>query len=83
MWGERRLLASLPSLALCFSASFQTFCLTVRAYFNTQKYGLFCSLVVTDGKDENGFKLEKIGPTFSKFKAMPAKITQNIEGIVL
>ena len=22
----------------------QTFCLTVRAYLNTQKYGLFCSL---------------------------------------
>ena len=28
-----------------FSASFQTFCLTARAYLNTQKYGLFCSLV--------------------------------------
>ena len=27
-----------------FSASFQTFCLTARAYMNTQKYGLFCSL---------------------------------------
>ena len=27
-----------------FSASFQTFCLTARAYLNTQKYGLFCSL---------------------------------------
>ena len=26
------------------SASFQTFCLTTRAYLNTQKYGLFCSL---------------------------------------
>ena len=25
------------------SASFQTFCLTARAYLNTQKYGLFCS----------------------------------------
>ena len=25
-------------------ASFQTFCLTARAYLNTQKYGLFCSL---------------------------------------
>ena len=24
-----------------FSASFQTFCLTARAYLNTQKYGLF------------------------------------------
>ena len=28
-----------------FSASLQTFCLTARAYLNTQKYGLFCSLV--------------------------------------
>ena len=27
-----------------FSASLQTFCLTVRAYLNTQKYGPFCSL---------------------------------------
>ena len=27
-----------------FSASFQTFCLTARAYLNTQKYGLLCSL---------------------------------------
>ena len=27
-----------------FSASLQSFCLTVRAYLNTQKYGLFCSL---------------------------------------
>ena len=26
------------------STSFQTFCLTIRAYLNTQKYGLFCSL---------------------------------------
>ena len=29
-----------------FSASFQTFCLTARAYLNTQKYGLFRSLGV-------------------------------------
>ena len=29
-------LASLPSPALCFSASFQTFCLTACAYLNTQ-----------------------------------------------
>ena len=25
--------------------AFQTFCLTARAYLNTQKYGLFCSLL--------------------------------------
>ena len=33
-----------PQSRSLFSASFQTFCLTVRAYLNTQKYGLFCSL---------------------------------------
>ena len=31
-----------------FSASFQTFCLTARAYLNTQKYGLFYSLQFID-----------------------------------
>ena len=36
--GVRVLCASLPSLALCFQP------LTARAYLNTQKYGLFCSL---------------------------------------
>ena len=38
--------ASHTRRAFCslFSASFQTFCLTARAYLNTQKYGLFCSL---------------------------------------
>ena len=29
-----------------FSASFQTFCLTARAYLNTQKYGLFVNWVI-------------------------------------
>ena len=33
-----------PQSRSLFSASFQTFCLTARAYFNTQKNGLFCSL---------------------------------------
>ena len=33
-----------PLSGSLFSASFQTFCLTARTYFNTQKYGLFCSL---------------------------------------
>ena len=37
-------LASLPSLALCFKPCSRPFCLTARAYLNTQKYGLFCSL---------------------------------------
>ena len=34
-----------PQSHSLFSASFHTFCLTARAYLNTQKYGLFCSLV--------------------------------------
>ena len=34
-----------PQSGSLFSASFQTFCLTARAYLNTQKYGLFCSLL--------------------------------------
>ena len=34
----------LPRSCSLFSASFQDFCLTARAYLNTQKYGLFCSL---------------------------------------
>ena len=33
-----------PQSGSLFSASFQTFCLTARVYFNTQKYGLFCRL---------------------------------------
>ena len=35
-----------PQSRSLFSASFQTFCLTARAYLNTQKYGLFCSLLL-------------------------------------
>ena len=34
-----------PQSCSLFSASFHTFCLTARAYLNTQKYGLFCSLL--------------------------------------
>ena len=34
-----------PQSRSLFSASFQTFCLTAREYLNTQKYGLFCSLL--------------------------------------
>ena len=34
----------LSPVSLSLSASFKTFCLTARAYFNTQKYGLFCSV---------------------------------------
>ena len=34
-----------PQSHSLFSASFQTFRLTARAYLNMQKYGLFCSLL--------------------------------------
>ena len=42
-WRKSLTRANRPSLA-----SFQTFCLTAhaRAYLNTQKYGLFCSVVL-------------------------------------
>ena len=45
-WRARALHARSVSPQSCslFSASFQTFCLTARVYFNTQKYGMFCSL---------------------------------------
>ena len=33
-----------PRSRSLFSALFETFCLTARAYLNRQKYGLFCSL---------------------------------------
>ena len=33
-----------PQSRSLFSASLHTFCLTARAYLNTQKYGLICSL---------------------------------------
>ena len=36
-----------PQSRSLFSASFQTFCLTARAYLNTQKYRLFCSLLIS------------------------------------
>ena len=40
----RRIFSVSPQSQSLVSASFQTFCLTARAYLNTQKYGLFCSL---------------------------------------
>ena len=39
-----------PQSRSSFSASLQTFCLTVRANLNTQKYGLFCSLEPLKGR---------------------------------
>ena len=37
-------LSHTPVVSLCVFSLVQTFCLTVRAYLNTQKHGLFCSL---------------------------------------
>lgn len=36
----------------------------------------FLLSVATDGKDERGLNLEKVGPTFSILNAMPGKITK-------
>ena len=36
------------------------------------------SSVSTDGKDGHGFKLEKVGPFFSRFNAISAKSPKNI-----
>ena len=44
--GVRVLRARSAQSRSLFSASFQTFCLTARAYLKTQKYGLFCSLLL-------------------------------------
>ena len=41
---KNRIFSVSPQSRSLFSASFQTFCLTARAYLNKQKYGLFCSL---------------------------------------
>ena len=42
---KNRIFSVSPQSRSLFSASFQTFCLTARACLNTQKYGLFCSLL--------------------------------------
>ena len=43
-WCKRVLRARRACEASFFFLFFQTFCLTARAYLNTQKYGLFCRL---------------------------------------
>ena len=51
-----RIFSVSPQFRSPFSASFQTFCLTARAYLNTQKYWLFrslsCLLYTSDAADE-------------------------------
>ena len=51
---------------------------SLRRHVNTPLgLDLFLSSVATDGKDAHGLKLEKVGPDFSSFNAMPAKPTKN------
>ena len=38
----------------------------------------FPSSVAIDDKDGNGLKLEKLGPIYPKFNAMPSKIINSI-----
>ena len=43
----------------------------------------FLSTVAKDGKDGNGLKLERVGPAFSSFNAIPTKMTQKLLRLVL
>ena len=43
-----------------------------------QRNCFLSSQVVMDGKDGDGLKLERVGPTFSSFNAIPAKITLHL-----
>ena len=47
--------------------------------------GLNCFLpsIATDGKDGLGLKLKKVGPTFSSFNAVAAKLTKKLFWVVL
>ena len=51
---------------------------SLRRHVNTSlRLDLFLSSVATDCKDAHGLKLEKVGPDFSSFNAMPVKPTKN------
>ena len=51
--------------------------LLIKAIF--RYFNCFLSSVAKDGKDGDGLKLETVGPTFSSFNAISAKLTpQNI-----
>ena len=47
--------------------------------------GLNCFLpsIATDGKDGLGLKLEKVGPTFSSFNPVAAKLPKKLFWVVL
>ena len=51
-----RIFSVSPQSRSLFSASLPTFCLTARAYLNTQKYGLFCSLQKSELFEANFFR---------------------------
>ena len=50
--------------------------LSFKTIFRHRNY--FMSSVSTDGKDRHGFKLEKVGPFFSRFNAISEKSPKNI-----
>ena len=39
---------------------------------------VFCRLLLRMAFDGHGLKLQKVGPSFSNFNALPAKITRKI-----
>ena len=57
----------------CFRINWIANITTVFRHWNC-----FLSCVATDGVDRHGLKLEGTGPIFSRFNAIPAKITKNI-----
>ena len=50
------------------STLFKTFCLTARAYLNTQKYGLFCSLYMSLCAKEIDSYFELLSSYLSKYE---------------
>ena len=51
--------------------------------FGLKGLNCFLSSIATDGKDGLGLKLEKVGPTFSSFNAVAAKLTKKLFWVVL
>ena len=43
----------------------------------------FLPFITADGKDGHGLKLEKVGPPFSSFNAVAAKLTKKLFWVVL
>ena len=53
-------------------------CPGVNCIPKVMDWSLFLLSVALDGKDGHGLNLEKVGPTFSTLKALPAKIAKII-----